>query len=66
MTYLVKMYNSGNSKAEIFGDCFEYESRKSSGVQIILSPATILRKICVSYFKDAEYRIYHMYSDRQA
>ena len=42
MLELVKMYNSDNSDADnrstvYFGGCFEYENRKSSAVQIILT-----------------------------
>ena len=59
MPELVKMYNSGNSAADIskivyFGGCSEYESRKSAE-----SPAVISYNTCLNVFKEAE--VHYMY-----
>ena len=42
-----------NTAVYMLGGCFEYESRKSSRVQIILRSVVTACKICVSVFEEA-------------
>ena len=61
MPELITMYHSSNSaqdismaKLYILGACFEFESRKSSGVQITLTPTVTSYRIWVGVFEEAE------------
>ena len=58
-TRIGQMYKSGNStvgisKLYILDGCFEYESRNSSGLQIILTLAVTSYKMSVSVFEETE------------